>query len=186
MITGTPATITFAPGDVVLFKCGVKYKGSIKITKSGSEEKQIIFDGYQGTNFGDGSKAIIDGSEALSNWTFYEQKGSRKVFSTTLPSGKTALTLLNLYQGDQKLTLAQRLLPSDFYEIDNTSEFFTLPTNITERYITNSKVKDAVNLNTDIVSLNNLAYAKLIIHWSISVETFLTETLFKRIKILYE
>ena len=55
------------PGDVVIFKGGVSYRGILKNSASGQEKSPIIFDGNTEGKFGAG-RAIIEGSEAVAGW----------------------------------------------------------------------------------------------------------------------
>ncbi len=65
--TGTPATIGLAPGDTLIFKGGVTYRGSIRLTVSGAEGKPITLDGNTKGKFGKGA-AILDGGQVIENW----------------------------------------------------------------------------------------------------------------------
>lgn len=56
-----------AAGDKVVFKGGVRYRGSIAVTSTGAEGKPIIFDGNVDSTFGKGP-AIVDGSVAFAGW----------------------------------------------------------------------------------------------------------------------
>lgn len=64
---GKAAACQLVAGDVVIFKGGVRYRGSISKTFSGTADKPIIYDGNSEGDFGEG-KAIIDGSAALTDW----------------------------------------------------------------------------------------------------------------------
>lgn len=66
--TGKAAACELGAGDVVVFKGGVRYRGSITKSFSGDPENPIIYDGNTDGSFGEGP-AIIDGSAALSDWT---------------------------------------------------------------------------------------------------------------------
>ncbi|MDH5557322.1 MAG: right-handed parallel beta-helix repeat-containing protein [Alphaproteobacteria bacterium] len=62
---GAPADIQLAAGDIVQFRGGIRYYGSINIPASGGEGSPIV---YRGTGWGNG-RAIIDGSLPRSvNW----------------------------------------------------------------------------------------------------------------------
>jgi len=56
------------PGDTIFFKRGDIFKGSIKITTSGTTGNPIVFSAY-----GSGDKPIISGLETFNNW---KDKGS--------------------------------------------------------------------------------------------------------------
>ena len=61
--TATAASTTLVPGDVVMFKGGVLYNGTIYANWSGSAGEPIIYDGNANGTFGIG-KAIINGQGA--------------------------------------------------------------------------------------------------------------------------
>jgi hypothetical protein len=60
--TGGPAATQLAPGDVVLFRGGVPYYGSVAVTTSGTATSPIVLEGGAQEGWGSGS-AIIDGQE---------------------------------------------------------------------------------------------------------------------------
>lgn len=64
--TGAVAAVTLAPGDVVLFKGGVRYKGSIDVPASGTANAKIVYDGKGAGTWGTGL-AVIDGEETRSS-----------------------------------------------------------------------------------------------------------------------
>lgn len=55
---------TLVPGDVVLFKSGDSFYGSIVAKASGTAAKPILFGAY-----GSGNKPVITGFSTMSNWT---------------------------------------------------------------------------------------------------------------------
>lgn len=59
--TAMPASQAIRPGDRVLFKAGVPYRGSIRLAASGTADKPII---YSGLGFGSGM-GVIDGSDPV-------------------------------------------------------------------------------------------------------------------------
>jgi parallel beta-helix repeat protein len=63
--TGVPASAQIVPGDKILFKGGVIYKGETSVRWSGSVSSQIIYDGNSAGTFGAG-KALIDGENVRS------------------------------------------------------------------------------------------------------------------------
>jgi hypothetical protein len=63
--TGGPAAAQLAPGDVVLFKGGVPYYGSLTVTTSGTAASPIVLEGGAQEGWGSGS-AIVDGQETRS------------------------------------------------------------------------------------------------------------------------
>jgi hypothetical protein len=60
--TGGPAAARLAPGDVVLFKGGVPYYGTVAVTASGTAAAPIVLEGGAQQGWGTGS-AIVDGQE---------------------------------------------------------------------------------------------------------------------------
>jgi len=63
--TANAASIAVAPGDVVLFKGGVSYLGTIDIPVSGTQGSLVVYDGNSRGTWGTGH-AIIDGEEKRS------------------------------------------------------------------------------------------------------------------------
>ncbi len=59
--TGWPDTITLKPGDRVIFRGGVEYRGEIRIKHDGSPGNPII---YKGDGWGN-DKAIINGADTF-------------------------------------------------------------------------------------------------------------------------
>ena len=60
--SGGPAGVKLQPGDTVLFRAGVPYRGAIRLTESGTAQKPILFTGI---GWGEGL-GVIDGSEPVS------------------------------------------------------------------------------------------------------------------------
>jgi hypothetical protein len=63
--TGSPASTTLVPGNVVLFKGGVPYYGTVAVTVSGTQAAPLVLEGGPQQGWGTG-KAIIDGQEMRS------------------------------------------------------------------------------------------------------------------------
>jgi hypothetical protein len=63
--TERPATTHLAPGDVVLFKGGVAYYGTVTVTASGTPAAPIVLEGGPQQGWGSGN-AIVDGQETRS------------------------------------------------------------------------------------------------------------------------
>lgn len=63
--TDSAAGVKLSPGDVVLFKGGVRYKGSIDVPASGTASARITYDGNGRGTWGAGL-AVIDGEETRS------------------------------------------------------------------------------------------------------------------------
>ena len=131
------------PGDTVLFKGGVVYRGNVKTAWAGAKGKPIVFDGNTARKFGI-SRAIIDGSESLGGWRrckSAEDCGGnpnwKKIFWTEAPAGTTPLNA-NLYQGERMLWVAQDPNPAEPHYQDKRSDFRLIaegnhtPTTITD------------------------------------------------------
>ncbi len=80
---------TLKPGDVVYFKRGEVFYGTIQVTKSGAAGNPIVFDAY-----GTGAKPIITSFVSLKNW---QSKGNGIYESSdaALSSSKVNMVLLN-------------------------------------------------------------------------------------------
>lgn len=59
--TGGPAATKPQPGDTVLFRAGVPYRGAILLPASGTAEKQVV---YSGLGWGEGL-GVMDGSDPV-------------------------------------------------------------------------------------------------------------------------
>ncbi len=60
-------TCKLSPGDIIRFKGGVRYYGSISVKTNGSKDAPIIFDGNLDDSYGAGP-AIIDGALPIDAW----------------------------------------------------------------------------------------------------------------------
>jgi parallel beta-helix repeat protein len=151
------------PGDTILFKAGVIYRG--KMRSSGYYGKRKLGDGVQGNPIvlkGDGwgvGKAVIDGSVLMTGWTrcqSAEECGGNanwnNIWYTSVPNewaeGENRALTLNPYQGDQMLNIAQYPdQPNTFY-FDDT-DYFAIA-DVTETYL-----EDANLANFDAESFHN-------------------------------
>ena len=120
--------VALVPGDTVLFKGGVVYRGSVVTAASGAEGKPITFDGNTAGTFGQG-RAIIDGSELLTGWQFCasaEECGGNPNFKSIYRvevNPPTNPLLANLYQGDEMLWPAQDPNIKDPFYQDRYAEY---------------------------------------------------------------
>ena len=73
------------PGDTIFFKRGETFKGTIKLTRSGSAGSPIVFAAY-----GIGNKPIITGFTTVSGWVSI---GSNR-WETTVPDESNVKILL--------------------------------------------------------------------------------------------
>ncbi|MDP6115501.1 MAG: right-handed parallel beta-helix repeat-containing protein [Planctomycetota bacterium] len=122
--TGNARKTQLKPGDVVRFKGGVTYRGSVSIRQSGTQAKPIVYDGNSMGDYGEG-RAIIDGSvpigeserctdaaEAWGNPNF------RNIYWAWVPKGARWDTV-NLFQGDRGLSVSQDPnLPDPIFQED--------------------------------------------------------------------
>jgi Right handed beta helix region len=77
----------FKPGDVILFKCGSEFNGSIQIKQSGSENSPITFDSY-----GIGYKPIISGFVTLFGW----KNIGNGIWETSCPGAGSTVNLVTI------------------------------------------------------------------------------------------
>lgn len=134
MAAGRPASTGLQAGDTVTFKGGVSYRGTIRITASGTPDKPIIFNG---TGFGE-RKGIIDGSDrltAVEPCTSEAQCGGysnwRELVLVHLPPSKLKST--QLYTPSGPIFEAQWPTPSDPFYADNIREWNITPVEDQER-----------------------------------------------------
>jgi len=136
------------PGDKVIFKGGVHYRGNFVIDWSGTKDKPIIFDGNSDGSFGKG-KAILDGSQQLSKWEPCKSAADcggnsnwKKIYKTVGPAGTTCWTA-GLLQDNKTLGIAQFPTPKDFDFSDNVGEFHSgAATDFTETTVTHEVLKE--------------------------------------------
>ena len=145
--TNGPAR-TLAGGDKVIFKGGVNYRGTVKVTKSGAVGNPIIYDGNSAGTWGTG-KAIIDGSEVLiSAWTQCtsatdcgDNPNWKNIYYSALPSGLLSY-FTPLFQDDEFTYLAQAPNPKDYFDFDVVADFTTVPLNDPNIHLTNTSLTD--------------------------------------------
>jgi hypothetical protein len=126
---GKAKAARLAPGDTVLFKGGVVYRGSVDVPASGEAGAVLTF---KGDGWGEG-KAVIDGGAVLeANWTRCasadELRGNKnfaKVFYTAAPKGYDFLA--GTYEGSEFLYPCQDPPPSDPFNCDRVDQLRVLP-----------------------------------------------------------
>jgi hypothetical protein len=139
--TGRAASTVLQPGDGVIFKGGVVYRGTVTLSRSGTADNPVVFDGNSQGTFGEG-KAIIDGSDVLGGWEPTTLPGvSLPVYVTALPAGESPFTL-TLYSDDQRMLLAQGPNVSNHYLPDNLDEYYR----VGGHNVTLTSIRDTVNL----------------------------------------
>lgn len=94
--TGTPwktltkvSSFTYANGDIILFKRGDRFEGTLTLTKS-STTSRVIYGAY-----GTGAKPIISSLKTLSGWTLH----SGKIYkvAASIPANCNAVTINDVY-----------------------------------------------------------------------------------------
>jgi len=151
--TGTAQKVLVA-GDIVLFKSGVNYRGSVTINVSGGDGNPII---YKGDGWGS-AKAIIDGSDQVAGWTKCASGAEcgnnpnwQHIYHATAPTTVTAFSA-NLHEGDTILWLAQGPDQPDPLFIDLLSNYYDVPA----AQITRTTIIDAGHLTqTDAHAWDN-------------------------------
>ncbi|HUT58753.1 MAG TPA: right-handed parallel beta-helix repeat-containing protein [Phycisphaerae bacterium] len=126
---GKAKAVQLATGDMVVFRGGVAYFGTVNITASGAQGKPIVFDGGTKGDFGKGP-AVIDGGELVTGWkrcaSADEAKGNpkwREIFTAEVPTPR-GWNVLNLCDGDKPLPMAQSPNPADPFFQEKVAEFF--------------------------------------------------------------
>ena len=150
--TGNAKAVKLGPGDIVRFKGGVIYRGSISITASGAAGQPIVYDGNAAGDWGQG-KAIIDGSvplEGLQRCTSAEQAWGnpnfKNIYWTTVPKGAKWNTL-NVCQGLTPLAWSQDPNPADPIFQENPKYFYKTEPDIPQT-LTSLRVRALGNMRT--------------------------------------
>lgn len=133
---GAPAAAALRPGDMVAFRGGVLYRGSITLQNSGSEEKPVVFKG-DCAGWGSGT-AVLDGSEQLTGWAPCASAVScggnpnwANIHYATIPATYNATPFTaNLHENGQFLWVAQEPDQSDPYFWDEIKNFYVLNTGV--------------------------------------------------------
>ncbi|MCY3022274.1 MAG: right-handed parallel beta-helix repeat-containing protein [Planctomycetota bacterium] len=146
--TDKPAGAKLAAGDVVRFKGGVIYRGSVVAQTSGTAEKPITYDGNSDGQWGEG-RAVLQGCEPLTGWTqcqSAEECGGnphwKDLWWAWAPKG-TASGTANLFEDGQMLFLAQDPKQPDPFFMDKIKYFYTIPC----KDMTDTSVVDPAHLN---------------------------------------
>lgn len=125
-----PASVKLESGDVVQFRGGVVYRGSIVVPAGGTPEAKIV---YRGTGWGEG-RAVLDGSEPVTGWrkctSAAEAGGAANFSGLYFAEIKTESPfLLNLHEmnpqngEDEFLCMAQDPNPADPFFFDRRDSF---------------------------------------------------------------
>ena len=123
---GRAAEVELEPGDVVRFKGGVAYRGTIEVPASGRAGAPIVYDGNTDGAWGEGP-AILDGSDLIEDWQpvssadealGHENWGSLYVGTM---SGDIEPRMISLTQDGELFTLARDPAPADPFFMDDRS-----------------------------------------------------------------
>jgi parallel beta-helix repeat protein len=127
---GKAASKTLGPGDTVLFKGGVVYRGRIVLSRSGSSNGKVT---YKGDGWGNG-KAVMEGAEVCQPvWTTCPSAAAcsgnpnySKIHYAAAPFGYTSF-LTALYENGELLWYSQGPNPTDPFYHDEIGDFYTVP-----------------------------------------------------------
>jgi len=142
--TGTAAATSLQPDDIVSFKGGVYYRGSITVPNSGTSGHQIQFRGDMwGT-----STAIIDGSKPLTGWTqctngmLGGNPNYANIYYTNIAAADyIGIENCNLHEGDNFLYASEYPIMSDPFFWDSSAQYLTVPSPISNA--TRTSITDA-------------------------------------------
>ncbi len=118
-----------SPGDVVLFKGGVEYRGTLNIRQSGTSDAPIILDGNTAGVFGKGP-AILEGGDLVPSWrpaSSLEEAGGNTRWSEILVAdlpGTYSWKTINLASTTRVFPVAQEPNPSDTIFQENTADYY--------------------------------------------------------------
>jgi hypothetical protein len=144
------AAAVLAPGDTVVFKGGVHYRGNLTVKWPGQKGKPITYDGNSGNAFGKG-RAILDGAEPISGWRLCasaEECGGnpnwRKIYTAYVPAGAKGLAAFTagLVQGEQLLYPSQYPKPKDPFYADKLDQFLQLKTGMSQTSIADPRLAE--------------------------------------------
>ncbi len=126
---GEAAGVALQPGDTVIFKGGVAYRGVLEIGWAGESDAPITYDGNTEGTFGEG-RAVLEGSEPLTGWrrlrSAAEAGGNpnyARIYRARIPHrpGLDAQSA-GIVQDNRLLHVAQYPNPEDpFYDCDPSS-----------------------------------------------------------------
>lgn len=147
---GAAAAVTLAPGDTVIFKGSVHYRGHLVVKWAGRQGQPITYDGNTAGAFGKGP-AILDGGEPITGWrraaAAAECGGNAdfaKIWTARVPTGVKGLAAFTagLVQDDQMLYPAQYPNPEDPFYGDKLDTFLQLKSGMTETSITDARLEE--------------------------------------------
>ncbi len=145
---GEAAGVALQPGDTVIFKGGVAYRGVLEIGWAGEPDAPITYDGNTEGTFGEG-RAILDGSEPLTGWrrcASAEEAGGHpdyeSIYVTEVePEDDLSPTSLGLVQAGRMLYPSQYPNPEDeFYRDRVGTDYLEADGEMTHTSITDSRL----------------------------------------------
>ncbi|MFZ5569342.1 MAG: right-handed parallel beta-helix repeat-containing protein [Thermodesulfobacteriota bacterium] len=149
--TGNPAKVVLQPGDTVLFKGNVPYRGQVLIPADGEVDEPITYkgDGWPGL---EGTRAIIDGGDLVTGWQPCESAAECggnpnfvHLYYADIPAAGVSPFTVNLHEldpltgADEFRWQAQEPNPGDPYFMDNRFEFIP----VTQAQLTRTSITDA-------------------------------------------
>jgi hypothetical protein len=154
-----PSTVTLNPGDIVMFRGGVVYRGTITMKYSGAAGVPIT---YRGSGWGS-AKAIIDGSDLLSGeWQTCQSSADaggnlnwQNIYYKTYTGTISPFT--QVFENGERAYIAQTPNMSDPFWDDRISEY--LP--VTPANITLTSITDHGFLNQSTVDYWNGGYIQI-------------------------
>jgi hypothetical protein len=152
---GKARAARLAPGDTVVFKGGVDYRGTVTVPFAGAAGKPITYLGDSGGTFGAG-KAVIQGAEPVTGWRKVASAADvggnpnwKSLYVAEIDARHTFFTF-SLCQGDAILSCAQDPNPADAFYHDRLDTWLpreagkvaVTPTTITDDAYFTQKDKD--------------------------------------------
>lgn len=119
------------PGDKILFKGGVVYRGSILAPSSGGASAPIVYDGNTEGKYGAGP-ATLDGGEAVMGWkkcTSAQDAGGsaswNQIYRVDVPSDVLVFPFsVNLFEGEVPGILARSPNILDAYAVPDMEDYY--------------------------------------------------------------
>jgi hypothetical protein len=174
--TEAARSVELKPGDIVLLKGGVIYRGSIEIPASGKEGSLIT---YKGDGWG-ADKAVIDGSAVVgSTWTrctsadqlrgnknygsiYYTGTANEKYYTIDREGGAV---LSGVYENHEFLYPSAEPSPADDFHYDRSDQMRLLPAGNPATAHTDSSIKDARHFTQADPSFYDGAYVEILQGW---------------------
>jgi parallel beta-helix repeat protein len=141
---GNAASTALQPGDIVLFRGGVPYRGTINIDADGASGNPVT---YKGDGWG-AERAVIDGADPLEGgWSACESQaacgdnpGWSDIFYTDAPDRYNFFT--TLFEDGEFLWFSQDPNPDDPFYYDRFEWFRVVPLDDTSIVLTRTSLTD--------------------------------------------